>query len=83
MTAARDDATAGEQVSQQSRRAGLLVHQTIGESRYGFSSFNSARRTLRGYEAMHMIRKGQIQRVVKGDIEAQVNFVGRIFGMAA
>ena len=26
----------------------------------GFSSFNTARRTLRGYEAMNMIRKGQI-----------------------
>jgi transposase-like protein len=26
----------------------------------GFGSFNTARRTLRGYEAMNMIRKGQL-----------------------
>lgn len=31
----------------------------------GFRSFNTARRTLRGYEAMNMIRKGQIQGVEK------------------
>ncbi len=38
----------------------------------GFGSFNTARRTLRGYEAMNMIRKGQIQGIEKGDILAQV-----------
>ena len=40
----------------------------------GFQSFNTARRTLRGIEAMNMIRKGQIQGVEKGDIQAQVEF---------
>jgi hypothetical protein len=49
----------------------------------GFSSFNTARRTLRGYEAMNMIRKGQIQGVAKGDIQAQVGFVYQIFGVVA
>jgi transposase-like protein len=49
----------------------------------GFASFNTARRTLRGYEAMNMIRKGQIQGVAKGDIEAQVEFVSQIFGVVA
>jgi hypothetical protein len=49
----------------------------------GFKSFNTARRTLRGYEAMNMIRKGQIQGVEKGDILAQVEFVSQIFGVAA
>jgi transposase-like protein len=49
----------------------------------GFGSFNTARRTLRGYEAMNMIRKGQIQGVEKGDILAQVEFVSQIFGVAA
>ena len=38
----------------------------------GFGSFNTARRTLRGYEAMNMIRKGQIQGFEKGDILGQV-----------
>ena len=48
----------------------------------GFGSFNTARRTLRGYEAMNMIRKGQIQGVEKGDILGQVEFVSQIFGVA-
>ncbi|MEM9148934.1 MAG: IS6 family transposase [Cyanobacteria bacterium P01_F01_bin.3] len=32
----------------------------------GFNSFNTARRTLKGYEAMNMIRKGQIKGRKKG-----------------
>ena len=49
----------------------------------GFGSFNTARRTLRGYEAMNMIRKGQIFGVAKVDIQAQVGFVYQIFGVVA
>ena len=49
----------------------------------GFESFNTARRTLKGYEAMNMIRKGQVQGVAKGDSRAQVEFVSQIFGVAA
>lgn len=49
----------------------------------GFGSFNTARRTLRGYESMNMIRKGQINGVEKGDVRAQVEFVSQIFGIAA
>ncbi|MEH1876832.1 MAG: DDE-type integrase/transposase/recombinase [Nostoc sp.] len=41
----------------------------------GFASFNTARPTLRGYEAMNMIRKGQVKGVEKTDIAAQVKFV--------
>jgi transposase-like protein len=33
----------------------------------GFFSFETAWRTLQGYEAMNMIRKGQVQGVSKGD----------------
>ena len=40
----------------------------------GFGSFNTARRTLRGYEAMNMLRKGQVVGVEKGDIKAQVGY---------
>jgi transposase-like protein len=49
----------------------------------GFGSFNTARRTLRGYEAMNMIRKGQVQGAEKGDVRAQVEFVYQIFPVAA
>lgn len=49
----------------------------------GFSSFNTARRTLKGYEAMNMIRKGQIKDAEKGDVMGQISFINKIFGLAA
>jgi hypothetical protein len=39
--------------------------------------------TIQGYEAMHMIRKGQVRWLSKGDIAAQVRFITVIFGLAA
>ncbi len=49
----------------------------------GFHSFNMARRTLRGFEAMNMLRKGQVVGVEKGDVKAGTEFVSQIFGVAA
>lgn len=49
----------------------------------GFKSFNTARRTLRGYEIMNMIRKGQIKGVAKGAVTDRVKFIAEIFGVAA
>lgn len=37
----------------------------------GFHSFNTARRTIRGFEAMNMLRKGQVVGVEKGDVLAR------------
>jgi transposase-like protein len=48
----------------------------------GFGSFNSARRTLRGMEAMKMIRKGQVQGLKKGDVRASIELVSQLFGIA-
>lgn len=48
----------------------------------GFNSFNTTRRTLRGFEAMNMIRKGQVQGIAKGDVRASIEFVSQIFGIA-
>jgi transposase-like protein len=48
----------------------------------GFKSFNTARRTLRGYEAINMIRKNQIQGVEKGDVTGQISFIHQVFGIA-
>ena len=45
----------------------------------GFGSFNTARRTIQGYEAMNMVRKGQIQGVEKGDILGQVGYARENF----
>jgi transposase, IS6 family len=49
----------------------------------GFFSVETAGRTLPGYEAMHMIRKGQMHGVNKGDVTGQVAFIARLFGVAA
>ena len=48
-----------------------------------FGSFNSARRTIKGYEAMNTIRKGQINHVDKGYLMGQISFINHIFGIAA
>jgi transposase, IS6 family len=49
----------------------------------GFFSLETAWRTLQGYEAMNMLRKGQMQGVEKGNITGQVTFIARLFGGAA
>jgi transposase, IS6 family len=49
----------------------------------GFFSCETAWRTLQGYETMHMIRKGQVQGVDKGDSRQQVRFIASLFGVAA
>ena len=49
----------------------------------GFRSVEGACRTIAGYEAMHIIRKGQVRWVPKGDAVAQRQFIHSIFGIAA
>ena len=49
----------------------------------GFGSFPTAWRTIRGYEMMHMIRKGQMAGVEKGNIQAQNRFIMSLFGLVA
>jgi transposase-like protein len=48
----------------------------------GFFSFETAQRTLQGYEVMNMIRKGQVQGVNRGDSLNQRAFVAELFGVA-
>lgn len=47
----------------------------------GFGSFNTARRTLKGYEIMNMLRKGQVKKVEKGAVRERVKFIAEIFGV--
>jgi len=47
----------------------------------GFRSLDGARRTISGYETMHMIRKGQVRWPAKGDVTGQVLFINQIFGL--
>lgn len=48
-----------------------------------FRSVYGALNTIAGYEAMNIIRKGQIRWLLKTDIVGQVRFVERTFGIAA
>ncbi len=49
----------------------------------GFGSFNTARRTIRGYEITNMIRKGQILGHPLGAIKERILFINRIFAVIA
>jgi transposase, IS6 family len=49
----------------------------------GFFSFKTAWRTIRGYETINIIRKGQIAGIGRGEIQMQVRFVSNLFGIAA
>ena len=49
----------------------------------GFFAFDTAQRTVSGYETMNMIRKGQVTAVDKGDILGQVRLIERLFGVVA
>ena len=48
----------------------------------GFFSFETAWRTMQGYEAMNMLRKGQICGIDKGHSMKQVIFIASLFGVA-
>ena len=49
----------------------------------GFGGFWTARRTLAGFEAMAMIRKGQIRNISGNNIRAQNSFISDLFQIAA
>jgi len=48
----------------------------------GYQSFSTAWRTLRGIEAMHMIRKGRVRWISKDDPLARILFIDALFGLA-
>jgi IS6 family transposase len=48
----------------------------------GFFSFETAWRPFQGDEMIHMIRKGQMQGVNKGDSPCQPRFIAELFGVA-
>lgn len=49
----------------------------------GFASYQTAWRTLQGYEAMNMIRKGQVTGAEKHNSQAQNQFIAELFGLSA
>ena len=53
------------------------------KAKQGFREFDAARRTIQGYEAMHMIRKGQARWVSGSDVRQQIQFINQLFEVAA
>jgi transposase-like protein len=61
-------------------------HRTVKKRTWlakGYGSFATAWRTMQGIEAVHMIRKGRVRWVAKGDAQAQTRFINELFGIAA
>ena len=52
-------------------------------AKQGFREFHAARRTIQGYEAMNMIRKGQVRWVRGNEVRRQVQFIKQLFDVAA
>ena len=53
------------------------------KAKQGFRAFHAARRTIQGYDAIHMIRKGQARRLSGSDVRRQIQFINKLFGVAA
>jgi transposase, IS6 family len=53
------------------------------KAKQSFREFYAARRTLAGYEAIHMIRKGQARWVSHDDVRRQNQFIDQLFELAA
>jgi transposase-like protein len=65
-------------IEQDHRRPKRLVRPGLG-----FGGFHTARRTLAGYEAMAMVRKGQVRKVGGRDMQAQATLIAKLFEVAA
>jgi transposase-like protein len=52
-------------------------------AKQGFREFQAAQRTIQGYEAMNMLRKGQVRGVSGTDVRCQVQFINELFELAA
>jgi len=61
-------------------------HRTVKKRMWlakGYGSFQSAWRTLQGIETMHMINKGRVRWLLKGDATGQAYFVASLFSITA
>jgi transposase-like protein len=52
-------------------------------AKQSFREFRAAGRTIAGYEAIHMIRKGQARWVSDNDVRQQNRFIDQLFDLAA
>jgi len=51
-------------------------------AKQGFREFQAARRTIQGYEAMHIIRKGQVRWLSGRGVRRQNRFINQLFEVA-
>ncbi len=61
-------------------------HQAIKQqvkAKQGLREFRAARQTIQGYEAIHMIRKGQARWVSGNNVLRQLQFIRQVFELAA
>ena len=49
----------------------------------GCGAFITAQRTIQGYEVMHLLHKGQIERMAERDVLTQTRVINQLFGVAA
>ena len=52
-------------------------------AKQGFREFQAAQRTIQGYEAMNMMRKGQVRWVSGTHVRRQGQFINKLFELAA
>jgi transposase-like protein len=84
-----DETLATETELRQSKYLNNVIEQDhrnikrLTKPRMGFGSFNTARRTLSGIEAMSMIRKGQVKGMGQGDSVSQTKFIEELFEISA
>ena len=84
-----DETLAAEAEYRQSKYMNNIIEQDhrnvkrLTKPMMGFGSFNTARQTLRGIEAMSMIHKGQVKGIGKGDSVSQAKFIEDPFGISA
>jgi transposase, IS6 family len=52
-------------------------------AKQGFRELQAARRTIQGYEAINILRKGQVRRVSGKDVARQNRFINQLFDLAA
>ena len=52
-------------------------------AKQGFREFQAARRTIQAYEAINILRKGQVRRVSGKDVGRQNRFINQLFDLAA
>jgi IS6 family transposase len=52
------------------------------KAKQGFRAFDAARRTLAGYEAINMMRKGQARWIRENDVRRQNQYIDQLFDLA-